>query len=226
MLFFKELYELWRQDNSLTQALNESYVMMESTRTMFKASWKSLRHSDSGEIDIDIYEKDQMINRYEQEVRRKVLKHLAITGGSNIIPGLILTSIVIDIERIGDYTKNITELAVAHPARLTCGSHEETVRKIEEAVTDMFDNIVRILKESDQKEGKRLLESNWWITKESDEVLENVIKETDKSLSSSDAASTALYARYLKRIACHLLNITTGVINPFDKIGFWRGEET
>ncbi len=200
MLFFKELYELWRQDNSLTQAYDESYVMLEGTGKMFKASSRSLRQSENGEIDIDIYEKDQMINRYEQDVRRKVLKHLAITGGANIIPGLVLTSIVIDIERIGDYTKNIMELAVAHPSKLDCGSYDAEVTKVEAAVSDMFDRILPILQTSDQKAATRLLESNWWITKGSDGVLDSVIKEVDKTLSSGNAAATALYARYLKRI--------------------------
>jgi phosphate uptake regulator len=226
MLFFKELYELWRSDNSLIQALNESYVMMESTHEMFNASWKSLRLSDTGEIEIDIYQKDQLVNRYEQDVRRKILKHLAITGGVNIIPGLVLTSIVIDIERIGDFTKNITELAVAHPAKLTCGQYEEAVSKIENVVSNIFENIIPILKASDLKAAQELLDNNWWITKESDKILDDVIRESDKSLSSGDAATIVLYTRYLKRIACHLLNITSSVINPFDKIGFWRGEET
>ena len=101
MFRFKELIELWRSDNLLTQAVNDSHVMLESTYEMFKESVASLRESDGGEIEIDIYEKDRMVNQYEQEVRRKVLKHLVITSGVNIIPGLILTSIVIDIERIG-----------------------------------------------------------------------------------------------------------------------------
>jgi phosphate uptake regulator len=226
MLFFKELYELWRRDNSLTQALNESYVMLEDTRDMFKAAGNSLRYSLNGEIEINIYEKDQKINAYQQKVRRKVLKHLAITGGANIIPGLVLTSIVIDIERIGDYAKNITELAVAHPAKLVCGSYEEVVKKIENAVIDMFDKIVPILKESDQDGAKELLQTNWWIRGKSDGILESVIQGKDTSLSCGDAAATALYARYLKRTGAHLLNITSSVINPFEKIGFWKGEET
>ncbi len=227
-MFFKELYELWRRDNLLQQALNESYIMLEDTMKMFKASSKSLRHSKNGEIDIEmnIYEKDRRINKYEQDVRRNVLKHLAITGGANIIPGLILTSIVIDIERIGDYTKNITELAVAHPAKLTCASYEETVQRIENAINDLFDRIVPILKSSDRDGAKALLDSYWWITRESDKLVEGVIQEKDKTLSSGDAAVIALYVRYLKRIGAHLLNIVTGVVNPFEKVGFWKGEET
>ena len=70
MFRFKELLELWRSDNLLTQALNDSHVMLESTYEMYQGSVRSLRLSDGGELEFDIYEKDRMVNRYEQEVRR------------------------------------------------------------------------------------------------------------------------------------------------------------
>ena len=70
MFRFKELIELWRADNSLTQGLNDSHVMLESTYQMIRESVESLRESDRGEIGMNIHEKDQMVNKYEQVVRR------------------------------------------------------------------------------------------------------------------------------------------------------------
>jgi phosphate uptake regulator len=67
-----------------------------------------------------------------------VLKHLAVTGGMNIIPGLILTSVVIDLERIGDYTKNITDLAVAHPRRLSAGILKKIFKKFSKLLLIFF----------------------------------------------------------------------------------------
>ena len=165
MLRLKEIYEIWRKDSSLKQALNDSHAMLERTDRMFHESVQSLRESDTGEIGIDIYEEDQVVNRYQQEVRRKILRHLAITGGVNVVPGLILPSIVIDIERIGDYTKNIMELAVAHPGKLRAGEYEADVAKIEEAVARIFDGIVSILKTTDKVAARRLIGENVWIRK-------------------------------------------------------------
>ena len=62
-----------------------------------------------------------------------LLKYVAIPpiGGKNDIgSGLILVSVVIDIERIGDYTKNIYDLAVQHPACLKGGTFEEKLNHI------------------------------------------------------------------------------------------------
>ncbi len=220
MFRFKELIELWRSDNLLTQALNDSRKMLNSTYQMFGESVKSLRRSDSGKMGMDIYAKDRMVNKYQREVRRKVLKHLAITGGTNLIPGLILTNIVIDIERIGDYTKNIMDLAVAHPKKLKCGIYEDDIKKIEQGVASIFEQIVPALEASDKKAARQLIESDWWMIKRCDEVVTGLIKAEDQTLTAADAVSTALYARYLKRIAAHLLNVTSSVVNPFERIGF------
>ncbi len=226
MFRFREMLELWRADNSLTQALNDSHAMLESTSEMYRESVRSLRESDSSEMGTGVYEQDQVINRYEQEVRAKVLKHLAITGGVDITPGLILTSIVIDIERIGDYTKNIVDLAVAHPKRLGCGVFEVEIAAIESAAQGLFERIVPILRGSDKQEARRLIDDNWWMIKRCDEIVVRLIQEEDTSLGSGDAVSTALYVRYLKRIAAHLLNIASSVANPFERIGFRvNGEE-
>lgn len=225
MFNFKELIELWRSDNLLTQALNDSHSMLENTNEMFVESRRSLRESDTGEMRINVYEKDQQVNRYEREVRRKVLKHLAITGGVNIIPGLILTSIVIDIERIGDYTKNIMDLAVAHPKKLKCGRFESDVQKIEGSVATLFSDIVPVLRRTDKPAAQKLIKEHWWALKKCDEIVETLIKNGDDALTTGEAVSTAMYARYLKRIAAHLMNVASSVINPFEGIGFHRDDE-
>jgi phosphate uptake regulator len=226
MFRFGEIIELWRSDNLLTQAMNDSHAMLESTYEMFRSSVRSLRESDSGEMGMDVYEQDQTVNKYEREVRNKVLKHLAITGGANVIPGLILTSIVIDIERIGDYTKNIKDLAVAHPKLLTCGMFEEDIKRIEQGVDDLFLHAIPALTKSDKAAASKLIADNWWILKKCDEILDDLIKEKDSSLGSGAAASTAMYGRFLKRIAAHVINMLTSVVNPFEGIGFHGEDET
>lgn len=225
MFNFRELIELWRSDNLLEQAFNDSHEMLESTQEMFHESIRSLRENDQGEMELDVYERDRQVNRYERVVRKKVLKHLAITGGTNIIPGLILTSIVIDIERLGDYTKNIMDLAVEHPRKLKCGKFEEEVKGVESAVTNLFDKVIPAVRETNKATAQKLLDEERWILRKCDDLLGALIHEKDKTLASGDAVVGALYFRYLKRVAAHLLNIATSVVNPFYAIGFYHGED-
>ncbi len=224
MIRFKELIELWRTANSLTRAFEDSHVMLEITRQMFTVSVQSLRQSDSAEVGVEIYAMDQKINQYEQDVRRNVLKHLAITGGANIIPGLILTSIVIDIERIGDYTKNIKDLAAGHPTRLTGGRYNEDLINLETGVGEVYEKILPMLKSSDSAGARKLMKGHWWILQKCDEIVKELIASPDPEITATDAVATALYTRYLKRIAAHLMNIASSIFNPFERIGF-RAEE-
>lgn len=187
---------------------------------MFHESVKSLRESETGEIGIDIYEEDRLVNQHQREVRRKVLRYLAITGGANVAPGLILTSIVIDSERIGDYTKNIMELAMAHPRRMTGGRYEGDLKKIESSVGVMFGQIASVLKRGDVEGARTLIRDSFWIRTRGDEILQDLIQGKEASLSSGDAVAVALYVRYLKRVAAHLLNILSSVVNPFEQIGY------
>ena len=98
--------------------------MLEKTHGMFRSSVQRLRTGEAAKVSLSVHEEDRIINEYQIEVRKKVLRYLAITGTVDLIPGLVLTSIIIDIERIGDYTKNITELAMVQQCELKCGSFE------------------------------------------------------------------------------------------------------
>ncbi len=51
-----------------------------------------------------------------------MITHCTIRGSTSIPGGMVLVSIIIDIERIGDYSKNIYQLARQHPGN---GSSKE-----------------------------------------------------------------------------------------------------
>ncbi len=220
MMRFREIYEIWRRDNSLNLALNESYEMLEKTHRMFQESVNILRDAATSKMTLNVYEEDQSINAYQIRVRRKVLQYLAIAGTVNLAPGLVLTSIVIDIERIGDYTKNITELATAYPGKLDCGRFEQRVQHIEQIVEKLFVEIRRILESSDRQAARTLIDECRQIRKDADQIIVELIQRDDESMGSAQTAAVALYVRYLKRVGAHLLNILSSVVNPFERIGY------
>ncbi len=221
---FKEFFDLFRKESLLKQAFNRSLEMMRADREMYVEAVKSLREHNDARISIDIYAKDQMINAYEREVRRNVLTHLTVAQGQNAHAGLALVSIVVDIERIGDYTKNIVALALQHPGKLRCGSFEQDVKKIETTVQTMFNLIVEALPSGDVAKAKEVMSEHWWISKRSDAIIDVLVADGDETLTVSEAVSTALYARYLKRISAHMMNVASSLVNPFDRIGF-RSED-
>ena len=218
---FKEIFAMFKGDSLYIQALDECHEMLEIDREMFTQSIKALRTSDSAEIPIDIYAMDKKINSFEMDVRRKVATHLVVASSQDIGAGLVLTSVVIDIERIGDYTKNIYDLAVTHPKKLYVESIEDRVASIENSTINYFNDTIDAFKNQDVDKARVLMTSyKDNISKESQNLVEDIISGKISDLSVSQSASIVLYARYLKRIAAHSRNLISSVVNPFERIGY------
>jgi phosphate uptake regulator len=217
---FKEFFDIFRKGDLLHQAFDRSHEMLREDREMFEAAIQSLRQQDDARLKIDIYAKDQLINAYQREVRRKVFTHLTIASGRDLRAGLALISVVVDIERIGDYTKNIVELALNHPTRLECGPFEETVRRIETSVKTMMELLLEALPANDEAKAREVMSEHWWIARRCDEIVDALIQKDQPELPGREAVTTALYIRYLKRTSAHLMDIASSLANPFDRIGF------
>jgi phosphate transport system protein len=217
---FKKWLMLFKRDNLMNRAYQRSFEMLDITQAMFKEAKESLRQREDSEIDLGIKETDKKVNSYEREVRRMVINHLVVIGSVDLPSGLALISIIIDIERIGDYAKNMVELALDHPGKLHGGEFEETISRIEEGLGDNFIQTEKCFEEADANMALRLLEKYAWVNDTCDQIVTDVVREKDKSIEPGDAAALVLYTRWLKRINSHLRNITTSVVNPFDRIGF------
>ena len=218
---FKQIFEIFKSDSLYEQALCECHAMLDIDLTMFKTSIESLRKSDSSEINIDIYEMDKKINEFERDVRRKVMTHLAVGGKDDIGSGLVLVSVVIDIERIGDYTKNIYDLAVNHPKKLNGSSLEDRLSEIEKISFNLFEKSTDAFKNQDIEKARGLMgEYKKYISEQCDAITNEIIMGKIGDISIGTASAVGLYARYLKRIAAHSRNLISSVVNPFERIGY------
>ena len=218
---FKQIFEIFKSDSLYEQALIECHEMLDIDLAMFKASIQSLRQSDSAEIDIDIYAMDKKINEFERDVRRKVMTHLAVGGKEDVGSGLVLVSVVIDIERIGDYTKNIYDLAVNHPRKLNGGSIEDRLAEVEKISFNLFEESTQAFKNQDIQSASGLMGSyKENISSQSDSITNDIITGKIGDLDIGSASAVGLYARYLKRIAAHSRNLISSIVNPFERIGY------
>jgi phosphate uptake regulator len=217
---FKKWLMIFKKDTLMNRAYQRSFEMLDITQAMFKEAKESLRQREDSEIDLGIKKTDKKVNSYEREVRRMVINHLVVIGPVDLPSGLALISIIIDIERIGDYAKNMVELALDHPGKLHGGEFEETISRIEEGLGDNFIQTKKCFEKADENMALELLETYAWVNDTCDEIVTDVVREKDKIIKPGDAAALVLYTRWLKRINSHLRNITTSVVNPFDRIGF------
>ena len=224
---WKELINIWKSDSLLNQAWDRSYESINISREIFLEAVRILRESDDAEINKEIRKKDKLINKYEQEVRRKVMTHCTMQGPSSLPSGMVLISIIIDVERLGDYAKNIMDLAADHPQQLYVPVYEENLTEIETDIKRAFEETIHVLREHDVDKARELIATHKTeVRRICDQILSDLVQGKVKEISQSDSTALALYARYLKRISAHLNNMVTSVVNPFDRIGFKEKQET
>jgi Na+/phosphate symporter len=216
----KEIINIFKKDSLMDQAYERTYEMIDITFDMYKEIQNRLRSDAEYKFSFDIRDQDIAVNKYEREVRRNVFNHLCISGMEDLNSGLVLVSIIIDIERVGDYTKNMVELAESIDKVLKGGKFEKDLKKVELAVEDTFKRVRQILEQADDKKGEELLIEYKWVNKLCDEKVSHLLNKKESKMSTAKAVALSLYFRYLKRINSHLRNVASSVVNPFPRIGF------
>jgi len=222
MTIIKDVVNLWKAEDLLSQAWNRSYEMMELSREIFNQAIKYLRNGENIDTLKALKKRDREINAFQQEVRRKVLTHYAVEQKkSDMVNGLILINMVVDIERIGDYSKNILDLAINFREKIISEDISEDLSLIENEVKLRFDKTLEAIYTQDSDLAKSLMKGyREQMTQKSDDIVNGVLSGKLEFGSISKTTSISLYARYLKRIGAHLKNITTTIVNPFDSIGY------
>ena len=222
MSVFKDLVTIWNSEDSLSQAWTSSNEMLHLSHEMFTDSINALRSGEKNKVIKSIKLRDEEINQYHRDIRKKVVTYYSVSKDvTNINSGLVLINMVVDIERVGDYTKNILDLAKYYPKKLRSEKISEDLRIIEQAVIERFQNTVKAVEEMDEMAAKELIKSyRSDLGRLSDNLVASSISGDLKIGEEHMASSMVLYARYLKRIGAHLKNITSVVINPFESIGY------
>ena len=222
MAIIKDIIKLWKAEDLLSQAWDRSFEMMELSREIFNQATTYLRKGENIDTLKALKKRDREINAFQQEVRRKVLTHYAVEQNTtDMANGMILINMVIDIERIGDYCKNILDLAINHPNQIVAEDISNDLALIENEVKIRFDKTIEAIHTQDADIAQSLMEGyREQMTGKSDDIVNNILKSNTDFGSASKTAAVALYARYLKRIGAHLKKITTVLINPFEAVGY------
>jgi len=223
---YKDLLKVFKKNSLLDDAFSRSFEMIEVTGSMFNQVIMRLREDQNHQYNFDIRDKDIAVNKFERQVRRDVFNHLCVAGLDDLNSGLVLVSIIIDIERIGDYTKNMVELSENLQGVLHGTKYDEDLGRIEDAIRNSFSRLRKDFENGDEVDSEKMLNEYAWINKLCDKHVCDIINEKDEEGSSGKSVALALYFRYLKRINSHLRNIATSIVNPFHRIGFVKKKKT
>jgi phosphate uptake regulator len=219
---WKDLWNiLSRAETLLDEARREATGMLELAQEMFEVVLEAMVEEVDRETLDRIAKMDQVLNDKQQNIRKKVFEHLAISQGSGLLQGLVLTSVVIDLERIGDYTKNIGEAVMYFPGRPNYDPHGEKCKDVIDRTRRLFVLTSKAFERADPQKARESADFYHLISRDVDATIKALLGEGGpKDSIERRTLGLVLLLRYLKRMGAHLKNICTAVSNPFPAIGY------
>ena len=215
---FKKLMDVWHGKTFLNQIVEDFEQMLVLGEKIFKNAccvWRG--EAGQEEISRNLYSVDREINKAEQEIRRRLVEHLAIEPEVDVTGCLVFMSVVKDAERIGDYSKNIFEVSLLREKGFEEDEWVNTLKGIQEVVMENFIKTRNSFTEAEPEKAKIIMEKHHEISKKCEKLIRKMAK---KEISSNKAVCYTLLARYLKRVSAHLANIASAIVNPVEKIDF------
>lgn len=217
---FRELISIFRADNPLGRMGDNFAKMLSLTRDQtIRAGEIFFSKPPSPEERTQIYKQDVKVNKLERKIRKQVIAHLSIAGNSADVPySLLLMSLVKDVERIGDYAKNLAETLDVSGAILPDDDTVAELREIRNGIEGTFEAVAEVFAQSDEEEAVALIRQGRDMSHRCDALIDRIAK------GDYDAATTVavtLGTRFYKRIGAHLLNILSGVVMPLHKLDYY-----
>jgi phosphate uptake regulator len=171
----------------------------------------------ASEVNDDLRSTDQKVNRLEREIRRELVVHASVFGALETPAVLVYMSVVKDVERVGDYAKNLLDLAL-DGANLSTAPDADEWRRLASDVSRFITDSGDVFRSRNAETCKRLLTHGDELLDLFDERVSALVRSGGEE---PQAVPRALAHRYLKRVVAHLMNLLSAVIMPLDRIDYF-----
>ena len=191
--------------------------MLDAGRHVFDTAANAfLGNTDLEVIREDLFATDKRINRAERQIRRGIVVHASVHGATEFPACLVLMSVVKDAERLGDYGKNLFDLAELAP-EAPQGEHRDGLIQLKDRISHAMAACREIFDSHEIDAAKRLIVEAREIEDQCDEHVRALIQGNDAG---AMAPAYVLAYRYFKRVVSHIRNITSSVVQPVHKLDF------
>ena len=220
----RELLSIFRTSDPL-RVIGESFAeMLQLTYQMTVSAGEMLVTGRAApEARTRVYQQDVQVNHMQRAIRKRVVSHLSVPGNTADVPYcLLLMSLVKDVERIGDYSKNLSEVTDVRHGPLPDDDLAHELREIAQGVEGAFQRTLDVFQHSNQERAIELIQEGRDIAHRCDVLIGKIAQSTH------DAATTAalvLATRYYKRISGHVLNVLSSVVMPLHKVDYYDEDE-
>lgn len=189
--------------------------MLDDGRHIFDAASNALVGGTAPDaIREDLFTTDKRINETEQEIRRMIVVHGSVHGARTFPSLLVMMSLAKDAERIGDYAKNLFDLAASG---VTLGDEVATLTELKDKVSTLLVKAKNLHQTHDEGGARGFLADADRIEDACDAAVKRLILHDG-----ANVAASALTYRYLKRVTSHASNMVTALVVPLDKLDFFE----
>ena len=159
------------------------------------------------EVNQELRETDQKVNRLEREIRRELVVHASVFGGIQSPAVLVYMSVVKDVERIGDYAKNIAKRV----DRVEDRKRFEPLTLIPamaEVAAGMVHDVLTAFAARDPVLAREVIERDEKVDAFYDSIFRNLVSYmVENPATISSAAQLLFVARNIERIGDHATNV-------------------
>jgi phosphate transport system protein len=219
----RELINLFRTSDPLGEMGAEFSRMLNLTaEMMITAGAVFLDGRSNPEVRSELYKSDAQVNAFERSIRKRVVAHLALPNRQDVAYCLALMSLVKDVERLGDYAKNVAEIPDIQHEPLPDDELKLELVEIRRAADSLFAATIEIFNESDNERAVDQIQQGRNLMRRCEALIQRIAR------SEHDAGTTTalvLGARFYKRIAAHLVNVLTAVVMPLHKLDYYDERE-
>lgn len=171
------------------------------------------------ELENTIRRRDIQVNKLQRKIRRQVVAHLSLDRTRTDVPYcLLVMSLVKDVERLGDYAKNLAGIRSLHPDALPDDEILRELSGMRDWVSEEYKILTEVLETHDEPRARTLVVEGRNIARRLDRMIDEVV---DDDYPGRTMAVLVLGIRFYKRIVAHLVNVLTGVVQPLHKLDYY-----
>ena len=204
-------------EGGISQIESQVQRMIADARHTFDLAMNAVTGGAVETVADEVRRTDRQINVTEIEIRRELLVHISVHGTADAGEMLVFMNMIKDLERIGDYNKNIFDLAL-EGVSFSGAEDLEQILGFRDELSSRIALMGEILDTRDEDRARAYIERGDQLRREFDGLVNELVHATAPALV---AVPRALLYRFLKRVAAHCANVVTAVVMPVDRLDYF-----
>ncbi len=208
-------------EGGISQIESQVQRMIADARHTFDLAMNAVTGGAVETVADEVRRTDRQINVTEIEIRRELLVHISVHGTADAAEMLVFMNMIKDLERIGDYNKNIFDLAL-EGVSFSGAEDLEQILGFRDELSSRIALMGEILDTRDEDRARAYIERGDQLRREFDGLVNELVHATAPALI---AVPRALLYRFLKRVAAHCANVVTAVVMPVDRLDYFDEDD-